>query len=414
MRTVTVRLANVGRSYADVARSPRYFPLWLSQVVSTFGDTLHYIALVVLVYRLTGRGAAVAVLVLAEAVPVLLLGAIAGVVIDRFSRKAVLIGADLFRAALALSLAWPQGAWHAYLVAAGLAAGGTFFGPTVQAVIPALTTEEQRLAANSVNHTTEQVTQIVASVVVGGIIAFIGTGAAFALNAATFAVSALLIARLAIPPHAGQLDSGTKRGLGSYYGDALAGLGYALRDRFLSRLVLVQSLASLAHGGTEAMLVALAERHLKLAPSGFASLIAAIGVGALVGPLIPNAFAGPHPDTRWLFVPFVIRGIGDVLIAVLAPLPVALFLLFVYGICASTGGVVFGAILQARVPDAMRGRVFTLMDVSWSALRLVSLVVGALVVDAIGIRALFWSGGSMLTLTGLLGLAILSRWEMRS
>jgi len=68
---------------------------------------LHYIALVVLVvlvYDLTGRGAAVAVLVAAEVVPVLLLGPIAGVIIDRFSRKRVLIGADLLRGALVLSL----------------------------------------------------------------------------------------------------------------------------------------------------------------------------------------------------------------------------------------------------------------------------------------------------------------------
>ena len=93
-------------------------------------------------------------LVAAEILPVLMLGPIAGVVIDRFSRKSVLIGADLFRAGLAVSLVWPQGAWHAYLVAAGMAAGSTFFNPTVQAVIPVLTTEDQRLAANSVGWST--------------------------------------------------------------------------------------------------------------------------------------------------------------------------------------------------------------------------------------------------------------------
>ena len=100
--------------------SPSYFPLWLGQLISNFGDTLHYIALVVLVFHLTGQGLAVAGLVAAEVVPVLVLGPVAGVVIDRFSRKTVLIGADLFRAALVLTLLRPQGAWHAYVVAAGL------------------------------------------------------------------------------------------------------------------------------------------------------------------------------------------------------------------------------------------------------------------------------------------------------
>ena len=154
LRSVAHRLGNVARAYAGVLSSKGYFPLWLGQLASSFGDTLQYIALVVLVFQITGQGIAVAGLVAAEILPVLMLGPIAGVVIDRFSRKSVLIGADLFRAGLAMSLVWPQGAWHAYLVAAGMAAGNTFFNPTVQAVIPVLTTEDQRLAANSVGWST--------------------------------------------------------------------------------------------------------------------------------------------------------------------------------------------------------------------------------------------------------------------
>ena len=72
--TVTRRLAGVGQAYASVIRGPRYFPLWLGQLVSNFGDTLHYIALVVLVFRLTGEGFAVAIPVAAEVIPVLALG----------------------------------------------------------------------------------------------------------------------------------------------------------------------------------------------------------------------------------------------------------------------------------------------------------------------------------------------------
>ena len=116
------RLAGVSESYGAVIRSPAYAPLWLAQLVSSFGDTLHYIALLLLVYELTGQGAAVAVLVAAEVVPILPLAPVAGVIIDRFSRKAVLIGADLFRALLVLSLVWPQGSWHASLVLPGLCA----------------------------------------------------------------------------------------------------------------------------------------------------------------------------------------------------------------------------------------------------------------------------------------------------
>lgn len=407
------RLGQTVRSYAEVARSPSYFPLWLSQLVSSFGDILHYIALVVLVYQLTGRGAAVAVLVVAEVVPVLLFGPVAGVVIDRFSRKRVLIGADLVRAALALSLVWPQGAWHAYVVAAGIAAGNTFFNPTVQAVIPSLTTEEQRLAANSVAWSTGRLVQIIASAIAGGLIAIVGTDAAFTLNAATFAVSALLIARLVIPAHAGQLGLDTKRGLDRYLDDARQGFAYAVHDRLVSRLLIVQSLASFAVGATGAMLVILSERHLDLAPSGFAWLIGAIGVGALLGPLIPNALAKDYRDARWLFVPYIVRGLGDILIASFTPLPIALLIMFVYGLNTSTGMVVFSSTVQGAVSATMRGRVFTLLDVSWNAMRLLSLALGAIMVDVIGIQALFWTGGALLAGAGILGLALLGSHDLR-
>jgi hypothetical protein len=104
-----------------------------------------------------------------------------------------------------------------------MAAGNTFFNPTVQAVIPVLTTEEQRLAANSIGWSTGRLVQILASAVVGGLIALVGTGPAFALNAATFVFSAAMIVSLRIPGHAGQLGAASKRGLISYFGDARTG-----------------------------------------------------------------------------------------------------------------------------------------------------------------------------------------------
>jgi MFS family permease len=407
------RLSKVARDYGRVIASPRNFPLWSGQLISNFGDTLHYIALVVLVFQLTGQGPAVAGLVAVEVVPVFMLGPVAGVVIDRFSRKSILIGADLFRAGLVLTLLWPQGAWHAYAVAAGLSAGNTFFSPTVQAVIPALTTEEQRLAANSVGWSTGRLVQILAAAVAGGLISVIGTGPAFAVNAASFIASALLIATLQVPAHAGQLGTSSKRGLASYFGDARAGLVFARHDYFVSRLLLVQAFASLATGATGAMLVVLSERHLQLPPVGFAWLIGAIGVGALLGPLIPSALGRDYRDSRWLFIPYVVRGIGDVLLAVFTALPIALGLLFVYGLNTSTGMVVFNSTVQGAVPDAMRGRVFTLLDVTWSAMRLISLALGGLLVDAVGIQALFWAGGCLLAVAGVLGLALLGRYNLR-
>src|SRR5437763_1222744 len=147
--------------YLRVIRSPRYFPLWLGQLVSNLGDTLNYVALVVLVFRLSHSGLAVSALVVAEIVPTLLLGPVAGVVIDRVDRKRLLIAADLVRAALIVALAFTPVVWGVYAIAALLAAASTVFNPALQAVIPALLSEEERLAANSLAWSSGRLVQIV-------------------------------------------------------------------------------------------------------------------------------------------------------------------------------------------------------------------------------------------------------------
>ena len=172
-------------------------------------------------------------------------------------------------------------------------------------------------------------------------------------------------------------------------------------------MLVVQALASFAVGATGATLVVLAEEHLHLPPAGFAWLLGTIGVGAFLGPLIPNVVASEYRNARWHVAPYVIRGIGDALLAVVTSLPAALGVLFVYGLNTSAGMVVFSSTVQGLVPDRVRGRVFTLLDVTWNAMWLLSLAVGGIVVDTLSIRPLYWGSGMLLALAGALGLVLL-------
>jgi len=393
--------------YLRVIRSPRYFPLWLGQIISNLGDTLNYVALVVLVFRLSQSGLAVSALVLAEIVPTLLLGPIAGVVIDRFDRRRVLIAVDSLRAVLVLALALTHVLWAVYALAALLAVGSTLFNPALQAVIPALLTDEERLAANSVAWSSGRLVQIVGASIAGGLIAWAGTTPAFLVNAASFAFSAAMLARLSLPMRQGSSRGG---GLAGWLRDAGDGLAYARRDPFVARLVPVQALASLATGATSALLVVLASRHLHLAAQGFGWLLAAIGAGALLGPFLSNRLTGGrYLDMRLLFVPYIIRGVGDIALGLVVGLPWALAVLFVYGLNTSTGVVASHSILQTVIPDRVRGRVFTLLDVTWAAMRLLSLGLGGLLADRLGISAVYLIGGALLILAGALGLGLLGR-----
>ena len=76
--------------------------------------------------------------------------------------------------------------------------------------------------------------------------------------------------------------------------------------------------------------------------------------------------------------------------------------------------MVSNSTVQGAVPDGARGRIFTLLDVTWSAMRLLSLVLGGLLVDAVGIQPLFWTGGMLLTTAGVLGLVLLGGYNLRT
>lgn len=395
-------MANLFANYSRLIRNQRYFPLWLGQLISNLGDTLHYIALVVWVYQKTGSGLVVAGAVFFEVIPVILIAPIAGVLIDRLPRKAVLVVADLVRAVLVLGLLFTTEVWQIYAIVALLTSASAFFNPAVNATLPTLLDAEDLLAANAVAWSTGRLVQIIGSALAAGVIAAVGAEAAFVFNATTFFLSALLLLLLPVPPG----NSMTTRGWQGFITDAREGLQFARQDPFVAGLILVQALASLSVGATSALLVILAREHYKLPPAGFGSFILAIGVGALIGPFLLTLFTQDVRRPQWLFGPYVIRGIGDVLLAVTSVVPIAWFLLFIYGINTSFGMVVYQTWVQRQVPNEVRGRVFTWLDVVWNVMKIISLAVGGWLADWASVEVVYYVGGTILFLSGVLGLRL--------
>lgn len=399
-------------NYSRLVHNRRYFPLWLAQLISSLGDTLHYIALVVWVYQRTGSSLVVAGTVLFEIIPVILLAPLAGVLIDRLPRKLILVGADVARAGLVLALLLATEQWQVYVIVALLASAGIFFNPAVNATLPTLLDEKDLLAANSISWSTGRFVQIIGSALAAGMIATVGAEAAFVFNAATFLVSALLLFQLPIP--AGQ--NVATRGWHGFITDARDGLRFARHDRFVSRLMVIQVLASLSVGATSALLVVLAQEHYQLAPSGFGSFILAIGMGALLGPFLLALLTNDVRQPRWLFGPYIIRGFCDILLAINVVVPIAWMLLFVYGLNTSSGMVTYQTWVQRRVPDAVRGRVFTWLDVVWNTMRIVSLGLGGWLAERAGVQIVYYVGGALLIMSGVVGLIALhnERLEQRT
>jgi MFS family permease len=371
--------------------------LFLAHSVSRAGDAFNTVALVVLVYELTGSGLGVAGAVIFEVLPVLLLAPVAGLAADRLPRRRLMVAADLFRAAAALVLVAVAGSVGiAYAVAFGLSAGAVFFNPAAGSLLPDIVGDEEVVTANSAMWTAAVTAQIALAPTAGFVIAAWGVEIAFAINAATFVVSALLIIGL----RAGRTPADMAvRG----WAGVLAGVQAVRSNPLLTRLAVVQVLASLSAGATSGLLVVLAERWLGVGPGGFGSLLAAIGVGAAAGPLLLRRFIRAG-DKRWLFGPFAVRGGVDLTLAGIANPVVAGGALVAYGMSTSTGMVAYQSTLQTLVPAETRGRAFAFYDVLWNSARLLSLAAGGVLADLTDIRAVYVISAALLFAAAWVGL----------
>ena len=387
--------------------SPAFRRLFLAHTSSRWGDTFNAVALVILVFRLTGSGLRVAGTVAFEIAPVLLLGFVAGTVVDRHPRRRVMVAADLGRAAVAVALAaFGDNLVVIYAAAFALSTGTVFFNPAAASLLPSVAGRDAIVAANSALWSAAVVSQIALAPLAGGLVAFAGAGPAFLLNAASFVVSALLLRGLpAADPPAGATVRRRRD-------DVVEGLRIIRRSRFLGTLAGVQALAALSAGATSALLVVLAERHLDVGAGRFGLLIAAIGVGAGAGPLLLRRLIADPRRPAVLFGPYLLRGGVDVTLAASSSFGVAIVALGAYGVGTSTGMVTYNSLLQTTVPDRLRGRVFAFYDVVWQGARLVSIAVGGVLGDAIGIRAVYVFGGLLLVVAGALGLARLRRADL--
>ena len=140
---------------------PEFRRLFLAHSISRAGDAFNTVALVVLVFNLTGSGLGVAGAVMFEVAPVLILGPVAGLAADRLPRRRLMVGADVFRAVAALGLVVATDTVGvAYAVAFGLSAGAVLFNPAAGSLLPDVIGEDDVVTANSALWITAVVAQI--------------------------------------------------------------------------------------------------------------------------------------------------------------------------------------------------------------------------------------------------------------
>ena len=345
-------------SYAAVIReNPDFRKIWIGQVGSLLGDWFNQVAILSLLLRLTGSGSAAGIFYALQMVPVFLVSPLAGRVVDHLPRKAVMIAADVSRAAVVLAFLLvdrPGRIWIVYAATVVQMSLSSFFEPARNAVTPRVVRPEHLVGANAVTATTWSV-MLAAGAAVGGVItAVFGERAAFLLNSASYLWSAFFVLRAAIPP----IESAGRPAERGF----VAGLREALRAPGLLPVLCAKALLGLA-GGMGLVLAIWGDRVFRIgktAAGGIGALFAARGVGTGIGPFVVRRWMKAHGEgaRRTILYGYLVCGVFFLFGSITRSYPLVLLFMVCSGLGTAMTWVYSTVVLQLETSDRVRGRVF--------------------------------------------------------
>lgn len=343
---------------ALLRRNPHLRNLWLGQVVSQLGDWFNAIALYSLLYELTGSATSIALVLVLQMLPAMVVSPVAGVVIDRFDRRTIMITADLVRGVVVLGLLFvrtPGTVWIAYAVLAIAVSATGFFEPSKSATIPSVVAREDLITANALSTGTWSV-MLAAGASIGGLVsAAFGRDTTFVLNALSFFASAYFIARIRVPDRAPADTGGGFRPF-------VDGVRYLVAHRDVAAMALIKAGWAIV-GGAILILTVFGQRVFPVAGSpdaGTGILFAARGIGALAGSWLVTHIAMKSSGRllRLVWPAYILAGAFYALLGVSPTIWVAAALVIGAHMCGSVLWVASNVLLQLNVREAFRGRVF--------------------------------------------------------
>jgi MFS family permease len=394
------------RQLSLLSTAPGFRLLFLATLGSSLGTLLATVALVVDVKDRTDSGSWVSVLMIVEFLPAVAVGLFLGPFLDRISRRGLMIVSDLVRAAVFCTLPFANSAGQIVALAgiAGLATG--FFRPAVYAGLPNLVDERELARANSLIQTSENVSWAVAPIIGGALVAASGPELAYWLNGASFLVSALLLLRLPADRLQGALA--VSRG---HLRDLKDGFARVIRTRPLLTVLVVWTLALGAVASSQTAQVFLAKDAFNAGDFGYGLIFGCIGLGLAVGSFGAGTWLERRSVGSVYSASILLQALGLAAAGVAPNVWVALPCFVLAGIGNGTAVVCNSLLVQRGAPDAIRGRVFTvIMSVNYAVYGLGFVVAGPLT-DSVGPRWVFGGVGIVLAFASLVAYALTRRAE---
>jgi len=376
----------------------RFFSIWGGQALSLFGSRLVQFALVWWLARSTDSATVLATAAMMAYIPMVFLSPFAGALVDRWSRRTVMIVADSGIAAATLALAVLFAAGHAripfiYGLMFVRAVGGAFHWPAMQASTTLMVPRQHLSRVAGLNQALHGAAMLVPPLVGALLIEILPMQGVLAIDIATAALAVLPLLVLRIPEPV--LETGGERMRPSVLRDMIAGLSFAVRWRGMLLLILGLALMNFVVNPAFSMLPLYVTRVLDGEAIHFGGLQAVFGIGFVFGGVALSVWGGFRRRVVTALVAVAVMGAA---IVVLGLMPQGWILLaggalFVTGLMEPVANGSFVATLQASVPEGMQGRVFALLGSATQAVVPLGLALAGPLCDRFGMRVWFLIGG---------------------
>lgn len=375
-----------------------FWLLWSGQTVSSVGDVFGNLAMGWLVYDLTGSKLAMGSLFLVGFLPSIAIWIFGGPLIDLVNRRRLMISLDLVRA---LAYAVPPllahahllQIWHLFALAFVEGIAGALFFPASLAILPSLVAPEQLVRANSLSMGAMTAANLIGPMLAGPVVAAADSPTALALDAASFAVSALTLYWL--PAAVGAVRRHTEAQSAPYLQQLAAGYRFFLRVPALLVMMLCLGLANMGGAVFNALTVPWVKEQLGGGIVALGVLQGVISLGLLTGTTV----AGWIGDVRRRHLPMLLGLTGSSLMMASLGLPTQGHLLlagalcYLFGVCGPFWDTHSSSIYQRLVPERLRGRVMSVRLLVGQGMRPIGAFFGALLAERTSVgTALLWFG----------------------
>jgi MFS family permease len=387
-----------------VLRHRAFRLLWLSQLTSQVGDRLTLVVLALAVTELTGSAADVGLVLAARFAPLVGLVLLGGVWADRLPRRAIMVVSDLARFGLhallaALFVAGVVEVWHVVVIEALFACAEAFSLPAYQGLVPQTVPEAEIQDATALNTLVRNIAQLVGTAIGTAIFAAAGAGVAFAVDAATFLVSAALLGGV----------SARRRGepvaRTGVWRELAAGFQEVRARSWLWVTVLVANVWLLVGDGPFTVLGATLARDAYGSTAAFGVLVSVFGGGMLAGSLVAARLRPRRPLVLAYLVALPIP-VAYVLFGVEAPFALVVVVCALGGAGGACFDVLWFTAMAREIPPAALSRVSSFDYMGSFASFPLSLLLSGAVAELVGAQAVLVAGGALAAVVVLLGLLV--------